>query len=51
VYRSRTTPATSANLAFFSPEAFTIEARPLAECVEVLDDLVVRHRFTVGFDW
>ncbi|MEZ5144227.1 MAG: hypothetical protein R2726_17150 [Acidimicrobiales bacterium] len=51
VYRSRTTPATSANLAFFSAEGFVIEARPLVECAEVLDDLVVRHRFTVGFTW
>jgi hypothetical protein len=50
VYRSRTTPATSTNIAFFADDAFTIESWPLAERLDVLADLVLRHAFTVGWD-
>lgn len=49
VYRSRTTPATSTNVAFFSADGFIIESWPLAERFDVLADLVLRHAFTVGW--
>lgn len=49
VYRSRTTPENSTNYAFFGLEAFSAETWPLAERVDVLADLVLRHGFTVGF--
>ena len=51
VYRSRTTPETSSNLAFFSLDAVTAIGRPLRTCVPELDELVLLHRFTVGFNW
>lgn len=51
VYRSRTTPATSYNVAFFSTEAFTVESRTIRACPEDLNELVLRHRVTVGFDY
>lgn len=49
VYRSRTTPETSANLAFFSLDGLAWSSRALADCAEELDDLVLNHEFTVGF--
>ena len=49
VYRPRTTPETSTNYAFFALDPFTSESRPLAERVDVLTNLVLRHGFTV--DW
>lgn len=49
VYRSRTTPENSANYAFFGTAAFTVESWPLAERVDVLADLVLRHGFTTLF--
>jgi hypothetical protein len=49
IYRSRTTPESSANLAFFGSEAFKVTSRRLDSCVEELDDLVLRHEFTIGF--
>ena len=51
VYRSRTTPETSANVAFFTTAAFTVESWPLSERTDVLADLVLRHGFTVGFEF
>lgn len=51
VFRSRTTPTTSYNLAFFAHVSFDVESRKLGTCAEELDDLVLHHRFTVGFDW
>jgi hypothetical protein len=51
VYRSRTTPETSANLAFFDRQPFHVVSRRLDSCAEELDDLVLRHDFTVGFDY
>lgn len=51
VYRSRTTPETSANVAFFAAEAFAVESSPLAQRTDVLADLVLRHGFTVGFEF
>lgn len=50
VYRSRTTPATSINVAFLAADAFRVDTWPLAERVDVLADLVLRHGFTVGWD-
>jgi hypothetical protein len=49
-YRSRTTPETSANFAFFAADAFTVESWTLAGQTDVLTDLVLRHRFTVDWD-
>ena len=50
VYRSRTTPAHSANFAFFTDKAFAIESWTLTERTDMLIDLVLRHGFTVGWD-
>jgi hypothetical protein len=50
VYRSRTTPETSFNFAFFTDDAFEIESWTLADRTDVLTDLVLRHGFTVGWD-
>jgi hypothetical protein len=50
VYRSRTTPTGSANYAFFDADGFTYESWPLAQCVDVLVDLVLREGFTVDWD-
>ncbi len=50
VYRSRTTPATSANLAFFAADAFDIDSWTLESRPDVLTDLVLRHGFTVDWD-
>lgn len=49
VYRSRTTPQTSVNVAFLSTDAFAVSSRELASCVDELDDLIVDHGFTVRF--
>jgi hypothetical protein len=51
IYRSRTTPESSANLAFFGSEAFGITSRRLDSCTAELDDLILRHEFTVGFEY
>jgi hypothetical protein len=50
VYRSRTTPETSANFAFFTDEAFAIESWRLEDRIDMLTDLVLRHGFTMGWD-
>lgn len=50
VYRSRTTPATSTNVAFWSIDGIDFEARELRACTGELDDLVLHHHFTVDFD-
>jgi RES domain len=50
VYRSRTTPETSANFAFFASDAFAIESWTLAERTDTLTELVLHHGFTVGWD-
>jgi hypothetical protein len=50
VYRSRTTPATSANYAFFADDPFTVESWRLADRTDVLTELVLRHGFTAGWD-
>jgi hypothetical protein len=51
VYRPRTTPESSANSAFFALDAFTTESWPLAERTDVLTALVLRHGFTVSWDF
>lgn len=51
VYRSRTTPATSSSLALLADDAYDVESWTLAERVDVLADLVLRHGFTVGWDF
>jgi hypothetical protein len=50
IYRSRTTPATSANVVFFSADAFQIRSWPLKQRLDVLADLVLRHGFTIGWE-
>jgi hypothetical protein len=50
VYRSRTTPETSINFAFFIDRAFALKSWPLADRTDVLTDLVLHHGFTVGWD-
>ena len=50
VYRPRTTPETSVNYAFFARDAFSAESSPLAERTDVLTNLVLHHRFTVGWE-
>lgn len=49
VYRSRTTPETSTNYAFFSHDAFTTEWWTLADRTDILVDLILRHDFTVNW--
>lgn len=51
VYRSRTTPATSTNVAFWSTAGLDFDARELRACAAELDDLVLHHHFTVDFDY
>jgi hypothetical protein len=50
VYRSRTTPDTSFNMAFFAVDAFAIRSWKLADRTDILTDLVLRHGFTVSWD-
>ncbi|MGH9056964.1 MAG: RES family NAD+ phosphorylase [Acidimicrobiales bacterium] len=49
IYRSRTTTATSANVAFFAADAFQLQSRSLAQRPEVLADLVLHYGFTIGW--
>lgn len=51
LYRSRTTPASSVNVAFFSLDGLHAISRPLHRCTTELDDLVLHHQFTIGFDY
>jgi hypothetical protein len=50
MYRSRTTPETSANIAFFAGHAFAVELWTLAKRIDILTNLVLRQGFTVGWD-
>jgi hypothetical protein len=50
VYRSRTTPETSGNFAFFSNDSFEVQSHVLAERTDVLAGLILRHGFTVGWE-
>jgi RES domain len=49
LFRSRTTPQTSVNLVFFGIDGVLIDARPLHTCGDELDDLILRHQFTIEF--
>lgn len=51
VYRSRTTPQTSANFAFFANDAFDMQSWPLAERTDTLTDLVLHNGFTIGWEF
>jgi hypothetical protein len=51
VYRSRTTPQTSSNVAFWSTDGLNVVGEHLVDCAAVLDDLILRHGFTVDFDY
>jgi len=51
IYRARTTPSSTANVAFWAPDVFCASARSLQDCAEELDELVLRRDFTVDFDW
>jgi len=50
VYRSRTTPETSVNFAFFADDGFDVESWTLGDRMDVLTDLVLYHGFTIGWD-
>jgi hypothetical protein len=50
VYRSRTTPESSANLAFFSMAPFQSETQALNRMRELLTELVLSHGFTIGWE-
>ncbi len=50
-YRARTTPSSTSNIAFWTVEGCTTTSRPLRDCAEELDDLVLRRDFTIDFDW
>ena len=50
VYRSRTTPESSVNFAFFGDDGFDVESWPLGERTDVLTDLVLHEGFTVNWD-
>lgn len=51
LYRSRTTPSTSTNVALRSVATMSERHRDLRSFVTDLDELVLRHEFTVGFDY
>ena len=51
VYRSRTTPESSLNYAFFGDDAFDVEFWPLGERIDVLTALVLHQGFTVNWDF
>lgn len=51
VYRSRTTPESSLNYAFFGGDGFDIESWPLGERRDVLTTLVLHHGFTINWDF
>jgi hypothetical protein len=49
VYRSRTTPETSPNLAFFSHAPLAATSVPLGTRADLLDRLVLTRGFTIDF--
>ncbi len=51
VYRSRTTPESSENYAFFGVDGFTAESWALDERDDVLTDLVLDQGFTIGWEF
>ena len=50
VYRSRTAPETSVNVAFFAADAFRAESCALVDRPDIMADLVLRYGFTVNWD-
>jgi len=50
LYRSRTTPESSLNWAFFGANGFDIESWPLGERIDVLTALVLHEGFTVNWE-
>jgi len=50
VYRSRTTPETSANIAFVAAAGLQGRSRELRRCTALLAELEALHGFTVDFD-
>ena len=50
VYRSRTSPTTSLNVAFFATDGLEAQSWPLADRPDVMSDLVLNHAFTVDWD-
>lgn len=52
IYRSRTTPETSANIAWHRPGALAVvRENRLRQNRDLLDRLVIADGFTIGFDW
>ncbi len=51
VYRARTTPSSTSNVALWSLDGCRTTSRLLVECADELDDLVLRRDFTIDFDW
>ena len=51
VYRARTTPSSTSNLAIWSIDGCDARSRPLRACTDQLDDLVLRRDFTIDFEW
>ncbi len=51
VYRARTTPSSTSNVAIWSLDGCTATSTPLVECTDELDDLVLRRDFTIDFAW
>ena len=50
LYRSRTTPESSLNWAFFGDDGFNVEFWPLGERIDVLTALVLHEGFTINWD-
>jgi len=50
VYRSRTTPETSLNVAIFGTAAFTARSWALGRRHDLLAELVLHHGFTIGWE-
>jgi RES domain len=50
VYRSRTTPETSVNVAFFAKDAFRARSWALADRADVVAGLVLNYGFTADWD-
>lgn len=51
VYRARTTPSSTSNVAFWSMHGLQATSRVLHRCRAELDELVLRRDFTIDFDW
>jgi hypothetical protein len=49
LYRSRTTPGSSANIAFFARAPLRGRSRTVASSTNLLNELITAHGFTVDF--